>query len=74
MAVLESGSSVEVQAGPAGGRAMLLGGAAMDGPRHLWWNYVSSSKDRIEAAKRAWADHAMGQVPGETEFIPLPDR
>ena len=51
---------------------MLLGGATMDGPRFIWWNFVSSSRERIELAKRAWADRAMGTVPGETEFIPLP--
>jgi redox-sensitive bicupin YhaK (pirin superfamily) len=53
---------------------MLLGGAPLDGPRHVWWNFVSSSKDRIEQAKRDWRDGRFGKVPGdETEFIPLPD-
>jgi hypothetical protein len=53
---------------------MILGGDAMDGPRHLWWNFVSSSKERIERAKADWAAQAMGTVIGETEFIPLPER
>ncbi|MBW8849520.1 MAG: pirin family protein [Xanthomonadales bacterium] len=55
-------------------KAMLLGGEPLDGPRHLWWNFVSSSKDRIEQAKDDWRDGRFGPVPGETEFIPLPER
>ena len=53
-------------------RLMLVGGAAMDGPRHIWWNFVSSSQDRIEAAKADWKASRFDAVPGETEFIPLP--
>jgi redox-sensitive bicupin YhaK (pirin superfamily) len=53
---------------------MLLGGDTMDGPRHIWWNFVSSSKDRIDAAKADWKSGRFGLVPGdEKEFIPLPD-
>jgi redox-sensitive bicupin YhaK (pirin superfamily) len=53
---------------------MLLGGAALDGPRHLWWNFVSSSKERIEQAKSDWKAGRFGKIPGdEIEFIPLPD-
>ena len=55
-------------------RLMLLGGAALDGERHLWWNFVSSSAERIERAKRDWAEGRFAPVPGETEFIPLPER
>lgn len=55
-------------------RMMLLGGATMDGPRHIWWNFVSSSKERIEQAKEDWAQKRFRDVPGETEFIPLPER
>jgi redox-sensitive bicupin YhaK (pirin superfamily) len=55
-------------------RLMLLGGDPMDGPRHIWWNFVSSSKDRIDAAKADWKAGRFGLVPGdEKEFIPLPD-
>ena len=55
-------------------RLMLLGGAPMDGPRHIWWNFVSSSKDRIEAAKADWTQKKFALVPGdEKEFIPLPE-
>jgi redox-sensitive bicupin YhaK (pirin superfamily) len=54
-------------------RLMLLGGAPMDGPRHIWWNFVSSSKDRIEQAKEDWKQGRFPAVPGETEFIPLPE-
>jgi redox-sensitive bicupin YhaK (pirin superfamily) len=51
---------------------MLVGGDPV-GPRHLWWNFVSSSQERIERAKRDWADGAFARVPGEAEFIPLPE-
>jgi redox-sensitive bicupin YhaK (pirin superfamily) len=55
-------------------RLMLLGGEPMDGPRHIWWNFVSSSKDRIDAAKDDWRRGRFAIVPGdETEFIPLPE-
>ena len=54
-------------------RLMLLGGDPMDGPRHIWWNFVSSSKDRIEAAKADWKAGKYPLVPDDdTEFIPLP--
>jgi redox-sensitive bicupin YhaK (pirin superfamily) len=55
-------------------KAMLLGGEPLDAPRHMWWNFVSSSKERIEQAKQDWLDGSFGQIPGETEFIPLPER
>jgi len=54
-------------------KAMLLGGEPLDGPRHLWWNFVSSSKDRIEQAKQDWLHGRFGRVPGDDEFIPLPE-
>jgi len=55
-------------------RIILLGGEPMDGPRHIWWNFVSSSKDRIDAAKADWKAKRFTAVPGDAdEFIPLPD-
>jgi hypothetical protein len=54
-------------------RVMFLGGAAMEGPRHIWWNFVSSSKERIEQAKEDWKTGRFDPVPQETEFIPLPE-
>jgi redox-sensitive bicupin YhaK (pirin superfamily) len=54
-------------------RLMLIGGEPMDGPRHIWWNFVSSSKDRIDLAKEEWRRGRFETVPGDTEFIPLPD-
>ncbi|HEY5083845.1 MAG TPA: pirin-like C-terminal cupin domain-containing protein, partial [Rhizomicrobium sp.] len=55
-------------------RVMLLGGAPLDGPRHIWWNFVSSSRDRIEQAKNDWRTGRFGTIPGDDkEFIPLPD-
>jgi redox-sensitive bicupin YhaK (pirin superfamily) len=54
-------------------RFVLIGGSPFPEPRHLWWNFVSSSKDRIEAAKRDWKAGRFPRVPGdEVEFIPLP--
>ena len=72
MAVFAAGAVVTLRA-EAGSRVMLLGGAPMDGERHIWWNFVSSSKDRIDQAKADWKDGRFEPVPGETEFIPLPD-
>ena len=54
-------------------RIMLLGGEPL-GHRVVWWNFVSGSRERIERAKDDWRAQRMGRVPGETEFIPLPDR
>jgi len=54
-------------------RLILLGGEPMDGPRHIWWNFVSSSKDRIDQAKADWQAGRFTPVPDETEFIPLPE-
>jgi redox-sensitive bicupin YhaK (pirin superfamily) len=53
-------------------RTMLLGGAPLDGPRHIWWNFVSSSRERIEQAKRDWQQGVFAPVPGDDERIPLP--
>ncbi len=71
--LLRPGEPATVEAETAA-RLILLGGAAMDGPRHIWWNFVSSSKDRIEQAKEDWRAGRFGAVPGETEFIPLPEQ
>ena len=54
-------------------RFMALGGEPMDGPRHLWWNFVSSRPERIEQAKADWRAGRFDSVPGEHEFIPLPE-
>jgi redox-sensitive bicupin YhaK (pirin superfamily) len=73
MLVLDPGERQTIAArGPT--RVMLLGGATLDGPRHLWWNFVSSSKERIERAKADWKAGRFGKIPGDdVEFIPLPD-
>ena len=65
--------STPVLRAEAAARVLLLGGAPMDGERHIWWNFVSSSRERIEQAKRDWKEGRFAPVPGETEFIPLPD-
>jgi len=70
--VLKRGVEAAVVA-PQGARLLLLGGAALDGARHIWWNFVSSSPQRIEQAKADWKAGRVAGVPGETEFIPLPE-
>lgn len=66
-----AGREVDVRAAePA--RILLLGGEPLDAPRHMWWNFVSSSTERIEQAKADWQSGRFNPVAGETEFIPLP--
>ncbi|MFN4143477.1 pirin family protein [Aestuariivirga sp.] len=72
--VFRPGDAITLRA-RSNARVMLLGGEPMDGPRHIWWNFVSSSKDRIEAAKDDWKHARFAIVRGdETDFIPLPER
>ena len=54
-------------------RLMLLGGEPLEGRRHIWWNFVSSSRERIEQAKADWREGRFAPVPEEAERIPLPD-
>ncbi|MFY0680528.1 MAG: pirin family protein [Thalassovita sp.] len=78
MLVFRPGDSISVTAGASGARILLLGGATLNGPRHIWWNFVASSRDKIDAAKEAWraGDWAHGRFqlpPGDDkDFIPLP--
>ncbi len=70
--VFQPGDEITV-AGVTPSRLLFLGGEPMDGPRHIWWNFVSSSRERIEQAKEDWAQKRFGLVPGdEQDFIPLP--
>lgn len=72
LALFAAGSSPVVRAERAS-RVMLIGGEPLDGPRHIWWNFVSSRAERIEEAKRDWAEGRFPTVPGdEIERIPLP--
>ena len=72
MAVFHPGAA-EVRA-LAPSRFVLIGGAPVDGERHIWWNFVASSPERIERAKSDWKEGRFGVVPGdEREFIPLPE-
>jgi redox-sensitive bicupin YhaK (pirin superfamily) len=83
MMVFRPGDPITVTAGPQGARLMILGGATLNGPRYIWWNFVASSRDRIEAAKADWARGATSGAWGQglfdlpagdrDEFIPLPD-
>lgn len=73
LAVLNGGTEVEIAARDKT-RLILLGGEPLDGERFIWWNLVSSSKERIEKAKQDWANGNFPKVPGdEQEFIPLPE-
>ncbi|MBA4164526.1 MAG: hypothetical protein C0510_07850 [Erythrobacter sp.] len=72
LAVLQPGQSMTLRSGK-GGRAMLLGGEAFTSPRHVWWNFVSSSHERIRQAREDWAAGRFPKVPGDDqEWIPLP--
>jgi redox-sensitive bicupin YhaK (pirin superfamily) len=72
--LLKPGTRIDATA-VSDAHAILVGGAAMDGPRHIWWNFVSSRKDRIEAAKADWKAGRFDPVPGDSkEFIPLPEK
>jgi redox-sensitive bicupin YhaK (pirin superfamily) len=70
--VFSPGDEITVKAASAA-RMLLFGGASLDGPRHLWWNFVSSSTERIEQAKADWKNGRFAPVPGDVEFIPLPE-
>jgi hypothetical protein len=70
--VFKPGDRVTVKAA-SDAHFVICGGAPMDGPRHIWWNFVSSRKERIEHAKADWKAGHFDKVPGdEIEFIPLP--
>jgi redox-sensitive bicupin YhaK (pirin superfamily) len=71
LAVLRPGSEPTLRARKPS-RVMLLGGERFSTPRHIWWNFVASTPERIDAAKVRWANRQFAPVPGETEFIPLP--
>ncbi len=80
MVIFRPGDAITVTAGPQGARLMALGGATMNGPRYISWNFVSSSKEKIEAAKADWVAgdwaHGRFQLPAgdDEEFITLPER
>jgi redox-sensitive bicupin YhaK (pirin superfamily) len=71
MALLPAGDTVRLEAETAA-RIMLIGGEPLDGPRFIWWNFVSSSRERIVQAAAQWDAHQTPRIPGETEWIPLP--
>lgn len=72
LVILAPGAAATVRAKSAT-RLILLGGEPLEGPRHIWWNFVSSSKERIEQAKDDWKQRRFPEIPGETDFIPLPE-
>ena len=71
LAVLAPGAAVTLLARQTT-RLMVIGGDALDGHRFMWWNFVSSRKERIVQAAQDWEAQRFDPVPGETEFIPLP--
>ncbi len=74
LAVLRPGAEMVLDS-RSGGRVMLLGGEAFSTKRHVWWNFVSSRRERIEQAKQDWKEGRFPKVPGdEVEFIPLPEQ
>jgi redox-sensitive bicupin YhaK (pirin superfamily) len=74
MVVLRPGAKVMLESSERS-RVMLVGGARLAGERHVWWNFVSSSKERIERAKEDWQNRRFPSIPGDdVEFIPLPSR
>lgn len=73
LAVFNPNQVVSIEA-TADTRLMMLGGEPLDGPRFVWWNFVASSREKIEAAKQRWRDGQFPRVPDETEWIPLPDK
>jgi redox-sensitive bicupin YhaK (pirin superfamily) len=74
MLLFRARDRLALRAGPDGARLLMLGGAVMDGPRFIFWNFVSSSRERIEQAKADWKAGRFAKVPGdEHEFIPLPE-
>ena len=72
LVILKPGQEITLSCASASARVMLFGGEPLGEKRHIWWNFVSSSKDRIEQAKRDWKERRFAPVPEETEFIPLP--
>jgi redox-sensitive bicupin YhaK (pirin superfamily) len=76
MLVFRPGDRIAIAAESTGARVLLLGGATMDGPRYIWWNFVASSQEKIEAAKQAWRreDRARFELPPDDrdEFIAAP--
>ncbi len=70
--VLDTNAPFRLTAGASAIRILLFGGAGLPGVRYLNWNFVATSKERIEAARDAWKNDQLGSVPGETERIPLP--
>ncbi len=73
LAVLKDGATASVTA-PGGAHIMIAGGDTLEGDRIIWWNFVSSSRERLEQAKLDWQEGRFDDVPGETEFIPLPEK
>jgi redox-sensitive bicupin YhaK (pirin superfamily) len=77
MVVFRPGDGISITAGMQGARLIVLGGETLSGPRHIWWNFVATSKEKIDAAKDAWMkgdfEHGRFRLPpgDDGEFIPI---
>ena len=73
VAIFEAGTDIKVSSSGAA-RIMAFGGAPLDGERHISWNFVASSRELIDEARTRWREQRFAQVPGESDFIPLPEK
>ncbi|HEV2550528.1 MAG TPA: pirin family protein [Stellaceae bacterium] len=71
--LFRAGAEIALTAAGGAARLMLLGGDPLEGPRHIWWNFVSSRPERIETAKSDWKNGRFARVAGDNDFIPLPE-
>jgi redox-sensitive bicupin YhaK (pirin superfamily) len=73
MLILKPSQEIKVSA-TTDAHFIILGGTPLEQPRHVWWNFVASSRERIEQAKQDWKEGKFGKIPGDDkEFIPLPE-
>ncbi|MEZ5740807.1 MAG: pirin-like C-terminal cupin domain-containing protein [Burkholderiaceae bacterium] len=72
MVVLVSGRGAQLGAGPDGTRLVVIGGAPLERPVRIWWNFVSTQRERIARAADDWSQHRFAPIPGETDRIEAP--
>ena len=72
MAVLPAGQGAWLQAGPAGARLVVIGGAPLEQPVRMWWNFVSVDQERIAQAARTWTEGGFADIPGEAGRVAAP--
>ena len=72
MAVLPPHSGATLRAGPQGARLVVIGGAPLEQPVRMWWNFVATDRERIAEAARRWEDGGFTPIPGETDCVAAP--